>query len=209
MKSKWRAPLILMVASSLVAGLGVFVLVRVLAGQEENERAIEQTDKTARKATVKNEEAEDKATRADRLSKEIIRYLRGQDGIDGVPGRNGVDGSRGPGGLRGRPGRPGSDGAVGRPGEQGIPGIPGSDGRNGIDCTDGRDASQDQVNASVTALCASRSDGCAAGPAGATGATGATGPAGADGAPGPQGAPGTTTTVFVYCTAPGIPPGCP
>lgn len=206
MTKQWRKAILLSFASALVAGVLVFAVLTLTTATQSNERAIEQTDKTARKATVKTDLAQDTAEDADRRSKTIIRYLRGEDGIAGVPGRNGLDGARGPGGLRGKPGKPGPMGPIGPVGP------PGPQGELG------RAPTVAELADALMLLCQRRD--CEpkpgpAGPQGAKGDTGAPGKDGVDGAPGavgpqgPQGEPGTTTTILVTCTGPQTPAGCP
>ena len=138
-----------------LALLAVLVAALFWAWREGEQTNDEQTRDIA-------ELADDKATKSQESSDDVVSYLRGEQGIPGVPGSNGVNGSPGlPGsGERGPAGEPG---ATGPQGAQGAPGAPSS---------------------------ANPTTSVESGPAGVTGPQGAPGPRGEQGAAGPRGQAG-------------------
>ncbi len=65
---------------------------------------------------------ENRSRAADTRSKQVVRYLKGEQGIPGVPGRNGVKGAPGPAGRTGKAGPRGPRGRTGPQGPQGPAG---------------------------------------------------------------------------------------
>lgn len=166
MRSRWRTPLLLMLVSSLAAGVGVFVLLTVLGRQDATKDKAQVAEKRADRAA-------DSVRTIERIIVEKRIAERGPVGLRGGPGPIGARGPLGPRGLRGVAGPPGAMGPQGEPGPRGPRGA------DGLTLAD------------LAAFCAPRDD--CAGPAGATGATGAQGergPRGVQGERGAQGEPG-------------------
>jgi hypothetical protein len=150
----------------------------------------QQTRAIADTGHVKADEASDETDK-------IIRYLKGEQGIPGVPGANGQPGTAGQPGTQpqpgdqgpkgdtvpavppGTPGSTGPLGPVGSPGPVGGAGPPGTVGEKGASGEQGAAGEPGQAGPSGEQ-----------GPQGPEGPPGPQGPAGAAGAPGPVGPPG-------------------
>ena len=132
--------------------------------------------------------ADENAAEAQQSTDDVVKYLRGEQGIPGVPGANGVDGT--PGQPSSEPGPAGSDGPKGDTGAMGPIGPTGPQGAAGTVTTSGGTGSEGNTGSTGP-----KGD---TGPAGAKGDTGEAGPAGTDGkdgAAGPQGPPGVTPPI--------------
>jgi hypothetical protein len=140
---------------------GVALLLAIHTAGEQNDLAHDQADL-----------AQHTADQAKTTADDTVKYLRGEQGIPGVPGTNGQEGTPGLPGATGEAGAQGPAGSAGQKGDtgaQGPAGSPGSTGSPGPAGTTGQ-----------------------AGPAGDTGAQGARGPRGLQGERGPTGPQGET-----------------
>ena len=132
-------------------------------------------------------------------SDQTLAYLRGEQGIPGVPGSNGEDGTPGLPGSGGEPGERGPAGPRGEPGAEGSPGPMGSPGPTGPTGATGLTGAAGTEGATgATGEPGPQGD---AGPQGAKGATGDPGPAGVTGAQGPQGPAGPPGPVNIRAAA--------
>lgn len=164
---------------ALLTALAVFLSVH---GQAQDS---EQTQDIARLASAQSRVANTQAKAAKEQSNDIVKYLRGEQGINGVPGSNGVNGTPGLPGNPGDQGDKGDTGATGSRGDAGPPGDPGalgSEGPPGPSGSPGTTGSQGSTGAT--------GDPGSKGEKGETGARGAQGPQGETGPPGPQGLQG-------------------
>jgi hypothetical protein len=155
-------------------------------------------------AHTATEQAKSKAADALASSEGVVRYLRGEQGIAGVPGRNGEIGSpglpgsegppgsqgpkgiQGPKGAKGQAGEPGQTGETGPPGPAGATGEKGEQGAPGATGTSGSTGPKGDVGEK--------------GDTGKTGPKGDQGPPGDPGPPGPQGPQGPSGTTSLQAT---------
>ena len=156
-----------------------------------NRARITATDQNAttakRRADVAAETGDVAKRRADKAAAATKRLIIRTRTIERVIIRKGI-------GKRGKDGLVGGDGPIGKTGPQGEKGVDGKDGSS-------------LTMADLAAYCDAHNH-CT--PEAVPGPKGDLGLNGVDGAQGPQGEPGTTTTIFVFCTAPGVPdPRCP
>src|SRR4029077_325967 len=91
----------------------------------------------------RSEDAKARAAEVKAQSDDIVRFLKGEDGLPGVPGKDGVVGApgnpgaqgdpgpRGPAGPKGSTGAKGATGATGAVGAVGAAGAPGAQGGPG------------------------------------------------------------------------------
>lgn len=147
---------------------------------------LQQTDDIARVA-------DDNAQAAKESTDDVVKYLKGEQGIPGVPGANGVDGT--PGQPSSEPGPAGKDGPKGDTGAMGPIGPTGPQGAAGTVTTGG---TTDQGSTGSTGP---KGDTGPAGPKGDTGPAGPPGTDGKDGAVGPQGPAGNGTTKIVVAAS--------
>jgi hypothetical protein len=205
-RAQWyrcRTAIIIALASSFIAGVGVFVGLTLIHQTDRNATKLEHKADKARVNSVENkaEVAKTQATktaktanRARKDSRAVIRYLQGKQGIPGVPGHNGVKGAPGPQGLRGE------SGAAGRP-----PTATEVDAAVRRYCSvDGRcAASQSAMVAAITTFCQVHNCRGPQGERGPQGLPGAVGQAGADGDPSPDGFSATLPNGTLTCVGAG------
>lgn len=136
--AKHRGVFLLFIISCLIAGSMAAVVLTLSARQgRTNDRAevakerADVAEKKAENVQGQTKTTREKAAAADKRSKTILKYLRGEQGIPGVPGKDGVKGAPGPAGPQGKVGPPGPPGPVGPPGEPGKDGEPGAPGERG------------------------------------------------------------------------------
>jgi type II secretory pathway pseudopilin PulG len=134
------------------------------------------------------------ATHAVEQNDQIVAYMRGEQGIPGVPGSNGQDGSPGLPGSTGTPGAtgpPGPKGPTGSAGDTGPAGGIGPSGANGEVGTPGTNGQTGPVGvAGSNGATGEKGDTGAKGNTGKEGAAGTVGPIGPAGPTGPQGVQG-------------------
>lgn len=124
-------------------------------------------------ATHKADQIKTTADEAKTTADQTQAYLRGEQGLPGVPGTNGQIGSPGLPGARGETGPPGPEGAKGEPGKSGQTGAAGAQGSQGPPGATGPSGGSGPQ-----------------GTRGEPGAAGSQGRVGEAGPPGPQGLPG-------------------
>lgn len=143
-------------------------------------------------------------------NEEIVKYLKGEQGIPGVPGANGKNGAPGqpgsvpsdlPPGPAGPKGEKGSPGTQGPAGASGVDGLTGQMGATGLSGTPGTAGETGQAGA--TGPAGPKGDKGDTGPVGLQGPEGISGPIGPPGPAGPAGAAGVTHTQVIVATSPG------
>ena len=142
--------------------------------------------------------ADDKATKAQNQTDDVVKYLQGEQGIPGVPGADGEVGSPGLPAM----GERGPAGPVGPPGPQGVQGLPGPSGEGVFTTSGAEGVAGPQGPQGAAGAAGVKGDPGEAGPRGAAGQDGqpgAMGPAGPQGPPGA--APTLTTTIAVGTSA--------
>lgn len=149
----------------ILATLAVVILVGVFFAAREFGTDRQELRDDATIAKRKAERTQDRSKSNDRRITRVVKFLRGEQGLPGVPGRNGKIGAPGPAGM------PGDRGPAGRPGPQGPPGATGPEGPRGPGGPSG-----------------------APGPQGEAGPPGAEGPPGEPGPQGPPGPPPNSFT---------------
>lgn len=137
-------------------------------------------------------------------NEEIVKYLKGEQGIPGVPGANGKDGAPGqpgsvpselPPGPAGPKGEKGASGAAGVAGPAGTAGPPGLDGVTGSPGAVGATGLAGEIGSAGP-----KGEKGDTGPQGLIGPEGISGPIGPPGPAGPAGASGLTKVQVVTAT---------
>jgi hypothetical protein len=147
----WRTALILMAVSTVIGALGVFILDRVLSGQQTNAtRAVtskKRADVAAHTAVAAKKRTDRVAARVKVIRRVQVKQTRilitkgilkrGPRGLQGGPGPKGRTGPRGPRGAQGPRGKDASPAVspnfpVPRQGPKGDPGAPGLQGPMGV-----------------------------------------------------------------------------
>jgi Collagen triple helix repeat (20 copies) len=152
--------------------LAILTCVALIVAGNSARTNFEQTDDIARVA-------DDNATEAKESTDDVVKYLRGEQGIPGVPGANGQPGT---------PGQPSDQGPAGPKGDKGDKGPMGPIGPAGPAGAAGAVMSPEGSTGSA----GPKGDTGPAGPKGDTGPEGPPGTDGKDGAVGPQGPAGVT-----------------
>lgn len=138
----------------------------------------------------RQEKAKETVNAVQTQSDDIVSFLKGDQGLPGVPGANGEIGTPGNPGARGEPGPPGSEGPKGEMGAKGSTGAVGGAGAPGAPGAAGAAGVAGERGPAGPA--GAKGERGATGPTGATGPIGPAGPAGAQGAAGPAGPPGSS-----------------
>ena len=132
------------------------------------------------------DQADVKASDAQQSTDDVVKFLRGEQGIPGVPGADGEDGTPGQPGSAGS----GAAGPSGQQGDRGPQGPPGPVGQAGVGATGTTGLPGEQGGTGAQGPAGAKGDTGPAGPRGETGARGQAGQNGQDGTNGADGAVG-------------------